>query len=302
MVSLLSRLRFRLNPARSEHKYNLYDSAGFLGWHAACRGVAAQETEAESNIDRQLDQDGFAVVEALSASECAELLARLYRLKIDPRKDGAVEWAEDFDVGDRQFADQTLASILRPPIAAALRRRFGSEFMVYWWMAARTVPGKSSTRSMCWHCDTGPTRHLKLLVYLEDSSQSGGSTEFLAPAASDRLRQAGYTFGATSRRTTDLGPLARALELDARPIRPELRAGQALIFEPTRTLHRGVVPTLQHRHVVTLCLLPSPVDWRIVARSVGFPGRNMELGWPEHVGSLAEKMAPVFPPGFSLPN
>ncbi len=50
-----------------------------------------------------------------------------------------------------------------------------------------------------------------------------------------------------------------------RPLNTQLRAreaGEAVLFQPGRVLHRGISPTRGRRLTATLCLLPSPVPWQ----------------------------------------
>jgi hypothetical protein len=44
-------------------------------------------------------------------------------------------------------------------------------------------------------------------------------------------------------------------------------AGEAVLFQPARLLHRGISPTRGPRLTVTLCLLPSLVDCRRALRA-----------------------------------
>ena len=254
----------------------------------ACRAPV----DVDHPVRRGLAQQGVCQLEVISPATATALLSRLQDRPVLLRRGGEVEWAEDFDIADRAFSVETLETLLTPSVADAIRSQLESEFMVYWWSATRTLKGTPSTRSMLWHCDTGPTRHLKLLVYLEDAAFSGGNTHFVDRGTSDRLRDAGYTFGRIKRRRADLAPLAHRLGVAQQIIEFPLRAGQGLLFEPTRTLHRGIVPNRHDRHVVTLCILPSPAPWRDVLRQVGAPGQQ-DMGWPESVAALEQRLAPL---------
>jgi hypothetical protein len=291
-LSRITRWRFGLDPDRSARRFGHYDGRGFERWHDLCRAACRAPVDPDHPVRRVLAQQGVCLLDVMSPAAASALRARLHQLPVLPPRIRDVEWAEDFDISDRDFSVATLDTLLTPTIAEAIRSQLESEFLVYWWNATRTLQGKPSTRSMLWHCDTGPTRHLKLLVYLEDAAFTGGNTHFFDRSISDGLRNAGYTFGRTRRRRADLAPLMRHLGMPERIIDFPLRAGQALLFEPTRTLHRGIVPHLHHRHVVTLCLLPSPLPWREVMLKAGLPGQHNML-WPDDVAALEQRLAPL---------
>lgn len=291
-LSRIAQWRLGLDPGRSARRFRHYDALGFDRWHEQCRAARQGPVDLDHPVRRTLAEQGVALLDVVAPAAAAALLDQLQRLPVLPRRGGDIEWAEDFDVTDRATAHTVLPQLLTPAIVAAVRSQLESEFMVYWWSAARTLPRTPSTRSMLWHCDTGPSRHLKLLVYLEDAAASGGNTHFIMRSASDRLLDSGYTFGRTSRRRHDLGPLARRLGFDDRIVEFPIRAGQGVLFEPTRTLHRGVVPSLGFRHVVTLCLLPSPVPWQAVLAEAGLPGEPEKI-WPSGPDPIARQLAPL---------
>ncbi len=72
----------------------------------------------------------------------------------------------------------------------------------------------------------------------------------------------GYLFGWSKARTGDVQRLSR---LAGRPVTARMQkldAGEAVLFQPARVLHRGISPTRGPRLTATLCLLPSPVHWQ----------------------------------------
>src|SRR5690606_40431530 len=113
-----------------------------------------------------------------------------------------------------------------------------------------------------WHCDKGPSSHLKLIVYLNPTREHGGNTEFMDVEDTAAVARRGYLFGWSKTRTDDVAHLSR---LAGRPLGTELReraAGEAVLFQPSRLLHRGISPTRGDRLAATLCLLRSPADWQ----------------------------------------
>lgn len=150
------------------------------------------------------------------------------------------------------------------PVLDALDQKiaghFGSEYLVCSYAEHRTPPARKEARSFLWHCDRGPKRFLKVLLYLNDGH--GGNTEFLDRAATAELEHVGYVFGPNRRRLSDLSGIARRHGIPYQPRRWPIQAGQAFLFEPSGVLHRGIVPTIAERRTLSIMLVPSPIPWR----------------------------------------
>lgn len=278
MLQRLRAWRYALDPDRSRRTLWRHDDAGYADYAMRC-GIAR---------DRPIDAVPE-LVDVAAPERAAELRAAVGRLPvIVDRVDG--EYADKFSVDDPAEALAFLEAFLPPAVEARIRARFGSDFLVYWFSLVRTQPGKEAKRSMLWHCDTGPTRHLKLLVYLEDSAASGGNTEFLDAATTRAMVDAGYVFGPVRRRRSDLAPIAKPLGVECRPIRHEIKAGQGVLFDPALLLHRGILPTRGPRHVAMLCLLPSPAPWRDAWRRAGQPGIDAGYKWLDRPQDLADRL------------
>jgi hypothetical protein len=116
--------------------------------------------------------------------------------------------------------------------------------------------------SFRWHCDKGPSAHLKLIVYLNPTAAHGGNTEFMDLADTRAVAERGYLFGWSKIRTGDVAHLAELAGRSLATCLREREAGEAVLFQPGRVLHRGVSPTRGERLTATLCLLPSPVNWQ----------------------------------------
>ncbi|MDT0496443.1 hypothetical protein RM530_03565 [Algiphilus sp. W345] len=224
---------------------------------AACRRVPKPEGAPE------LGQRGFHYLRALTPEaarariEALQSGHQLQLLKKDSRH------LEGFRVDDREWLTGFLDQVLRDPVDSAIAGFFGSEYLVHWvaFSLTRAAPEQESV-SFRWHCDKGPSAHLKLIVYLNPTTGHGGNTEFMDLDDTLTVAQRGYLFGRSKARTADTRHLA---ELAGRPLSTELRdrqAGEAVLFQPARVLHRGISPSRGPRLTATLCLLPSPVNWR----------------------------------------
>jgi hypothetical protein len=97
------------------------------------------------------------------------------------------------------------------------------------------------------------------------------------------------------KRTGDLAVLERIAGRPLHPIRRERRAGEAVLFQPSRVLHRGISPTRGARFVLTLCLLPSPVPWQEALRRNAITDLAADEKWHDHAGEILEKLG--VPPG-----
>ena len=52
----------------------------------------------------------------------------------------------------------------------------------------RTLPIEGDARNFfLWYCDRGPQSHLKLLIYLNDADEQGGSTQHLSLRDTDAI-------------------------------------------------------------------------------------------------------------------
>lgn len=263
LLNLASRLLGReRDPARAEATWRRFDEDHhYADYLAQCQ--AAYRRDPPPQPDARLAQRGYTYLRALdpqAAREAAAGLARhsgLQLLKKDDRN------LEGFRVEDRPWLAGLLGQILQGPVDAHIAGFFGSEYLVHWvtFSLTRQAPEQPIV-SFKWHCDKGPTAHLKLIVYLNPTADHGGNTEFMDLDDTLAVARQGYLFGWSKTRTGDVAHLSR---LAGRPLATEVRerdAGEAVLFQPSRVLHRGVSPTRGDRLAATLCLLPSPVHWR----------------------------------------
>jgi hypothetical protein len=285
-LPLLRRIALGLDPARAVARLSHFDEArGFANYALTCRAAGERAAQCEATaVSHDLAAFGVCRIDVMPAGDALSIRERLGPLPVQPPR------ADDVDFTDRlempaDFEREVLEGILSPSVAAEVERRFGSPFLVYNMHVTRLRPGTVSKRSLLWHCDTGPSDHLKLLLYLDDSEETGGNTNFIDRAASDAFLRAGYTFGPLRRRRGDLTALGRRFGIRFQPRHWRLRPGQGLLFEPSRVLHRGVVPTGAARHIVTLLLLPSPTPWHSHS---DMPGRRLGLdfGFPPSAADL----------------
>lgn len=252
-----------LDPSRVARVFEDFDDQrGYAAWHEHCKSTLERPLPARE-APSAVVKDGFAVQQLMPAGKAAELLVsvsaeqKVERLKRDSAK------LEGYDLSDAALVRRLVDAALTSEVDAHCLEFFRSEYFVYWYTLSRTAPAEGpASVSFMWHCDRGPRAHLKLLVYLNDYSEHGGGTSYLDLAASEAVAASGYVFARGRRRTASLNQLA---SLAGRPVTPydhHPRAGDSVLFQPSRVLHSGITPTRGARYVFTLCLLPSPVPWR----------------------------------------
>lgn len=263
LLRLVGRLFKReRDPQRAQQVWQQFDAGRHYGDYAErCRASFARSPVPVADPD--LARRGFTYLRALDAASagslCDELTSRHQPqlLKKDSRH------LEGFRLDDRQWMLAVLDRILRGRVDEAIAAYFRSEYLVHWLAMSltRAAPEQESV-SFRWHCDKGPSGHLKLIVYLNPTVEHGGNTEFMDRDDTLAVARHGYLFGWSRTRTGDARYLSR---LAGRPLHTQLvqrDAGEAVLFEPSRVLHRGITPTRGPRLTATLCLLPSPVPWR----------------------------------------
>ena len=250
------------DPARADATWRRFDQDHrYAAYLAHCQ--AAFRREPPPAADPALGQRGYSYLRTLAPQAAQQVAAEMMQrsapqlLKKDDRH------LEGFRIDDRPWLGGMLGQVLQGPADAMIAGFFRSEYLVHWvtFSLTRQAPEQPIV-SFKWHCDKGPSAHLKLIVYLNPTRDHGGNTEFMDLEDTLAVARRGYLFGWSKTRTGDVAHLSR---LAGRPLATEARerdAGEAVVFQPSRVLHRGVSPARGDRLAATLCLLPSPVHWR----------------------------------------
>lgn len=281
-----------LDPQRVARTFRYFEERrGFRDYGEACRRSFRRQPG--SVRPTALLEQGFEHLPVIGRAAARGLLAHIADgraaparvKKRSPRLHGHV-----LDVPPRRFV---LDTVLTSELDARLIGFFESEYFVHWMNVTVTPPDYAATTvSFRWHCDKGPPDHLKLIVYLNGSDEHGGNTAFVPLADTARVAARGYVFGRTRSRTHHIAALSQVAggTVDAR--QRLMRAGDGVMFQPARVLHRGVVPTRAPRYALTLCLLPSPVPWQeALARGV-MADLAVDEKWPAHASELLTALQP----------
>jgi hypothetical protein len=261
IIDLLPWRGLKLDPARTQAARRAFDETGrYDAWAAHCRAQMARPVPEPSDA---LHRAGFEIVRLLSEADAAALKAELVAhtdKNRPPRRD--IDYAEVAQLDDVGFLTPWLERMLGGAIDTRIVGHFGSEYFIHSLAFTRTVPARVSRRSFLWHCDRGPRDFLKINLFFDATAEHGATTECFTRESSAAIERIGYTFGPNRWRTADAALLARRADRTALPEHPDMCAGEALLFEPSNVLHRGILPTRGTRHMLSLILLPSPVPWR----------------------------------------
>jgi hypothetical protein len=281
----------KLDPARTRAARRHFDvTGGYDEWHAQCQKAFMRVIPAGEN---GIATSGMEVVTLLSPSEATRSKQLLLdKAKQFQQKKKAIDYADTLAFENTDFLTPIMEKMFNPDIDAKITHFFGSEYFVQGLVANRTMPAKEAKRSFLWHGDRGPKNFLKINLFLDATSEHGGTTEFLNIAESEKFEKIGYTFGANDRRVSDLSTIARKAGVTPHVTHPQLDAGQAFMFLPSRSLHRGFLPTKGIRHMLLAIILPSPIHWRKAWDHMSASGYFLTEGetFPDHAQVLAEKM------------
>ncbi|MCC7413112.1 MAG: 2OG-Fe(II) oxygenase [Gammaproteobacteria bacterium] len=264
---------------------------GYGAYHAHCRAYSS--AGAAATIAAGADDPGmFEFLESL-LSPCT---AR--RLLSDATADGKLGLLKSksrdlqgFRMRDPARVAHLLATVLTSRVDALVRKFFGCEYLVHWFTVAATPPTtRPASVSFHWHCDKGPTKHLKLIVYLNCACEHGGGTAFLDQTDSAAVAASGYLFGRAKKRTCDLSVLAARSGRALSPLELRPASGDAVLFQPSTVVHTGITPTRGTRYALTLCLLPAPLPWHEALRCGTMSDLMEDALWHEDALTLLQKM------------
>ena len=281
-----------LDPRRVQKVFDEFDRIRrYEAWQIHCRLHLTRPLTATAGQGPVVAQ-GFVTLTVMAPALATKLLAEVDRQHHSARLTHDAAKLGDYQLDDPALVLRLLETALTSAVDQHCLEFFRSEYMVYWYTLARTAAGEApASAAFRWHCDEGPRTHLKLLVYLNDYRDHGGGRSYLDLAGSAAVARTGYMFARGQRRTDSLAELAllAARELEAYDHHPQ--AGDAVLFQPARVLHRDITPHLGARYVLTLCLLPSPVAWREAwARGAQIDVRTDPI-WHADAADLEKRLA-----------
>lgn len=161
---------------------------------------------------------------------------------------------DDFSLSMRQVV---VADLCRGELDRIIKGYFRSNYMALWmrWFVNR--PEDKLPPSFGWHIDSGPMRHLKLLLYLNHPYECDGVTQILDLGQTERVKRVGYPMCGLERRISDIEELSKVCGFECTSSSFQLNAGDGILFEPFSILHRARWPTFGARYVIQICFIPS---------------------------------------------
>lgn len=291
LLKPLSRIRKReVAPERAAKVWDEYDRRrGYADYAGLCRQALRREQPALG--EDLLNSRGFVHLDLIDPAAARGLRRQIEGAQAPSLvKKGSKDLA-GFRITDLEQMRGLLRTLITPAADAQFLNYFQSEYLVH--TATFTVTPKAREQasvSFRWHCDKGPRRHLKMIVYLNATAEHGGNSEFIDLDGTACLASRGYLFGWSRTRTGDVGRLSA---IAGRPLRSHAQpmpAGGAVIFQPAKVLHRGLSPTKGNRFVATLCLLPSPVPWEEALSRGALTDLAESEKWHRHASELLQRL------------
>lgn len=261
-------------------------SADFLSWnplqfhaefHRICQQIFAQINPQFEAGETMLHTRGHEVVHGCIPMDVARSLSDAYSDEIEDQNETAnTKLAPSSDLALKVV--ETVRRCLDSPLARHLETYLGCYFRVDHVELMRSRDAQVTGKSYLWHRDFDPMSKIHLLIYLTDCGPDAPATIFTSLEDTRRCANEGYAFPPRSKRVADL---AEVLADDVPPpvlSRPELKAGDATLFTPSRILHRGDASGAVHRDLLVLNILPSLNPWNMEIDHLGkerlFQGRS----------------------------
>ena len=181
---------------------------------------------------------------------------------------------EEFNNDPEGIKDPNVLAVLLPEVFTdelnqQICEYFGSEYHVFWWSIYKVeTNSEQDTYFSKWHCDGGPEKHLKVIIYLNDYQEHASDTGFLSKETSDRLKDIGYIFNQIDDRSTDIKPLCEHYGINYQESSYQPASGDCLVFNPNKIAHRAYPPEQgKVRYALNFCLVQSEANWRDVVEN-----------------------------------
>ena len=180
---------------------------GYADYHHFCRQAGNNPSSGQSSVqcsiadEFSLENRGFEYLDVLSPLAVDSVVRSLPKREGEQRLKRDSESLKGYALENGETIEQILQLVLSPDVDERIRQVFGCSFLVHWLTVSLTPQVLSededqrSSVSFNWHCDKGPTSHLKLLVYLNSTEQHGGTTAFVPSLQTAALHMAGHTYG-----------------------------------------------------------------------------------------------------------
>ena len=249
-------------------------------FHQICRQIyktikpSGEKSGEQSTL---LAERGFVVEPQLFSADNAQALTEAYSREIIDQNKTANTKIEPSDALKNQILDLVAAALTRN-ISSQLESYYGCFFRIDHLELMRSKPAPGQSISYLWHRDYDPMGKIHILIYLTDCGPRSPATLFTNLDDTRRCAELGYSFPPRTERIADLSTLIPDNGERISITRPELSAGDATVFGPSRILHRGDILDQEQRDLLVLNILPSLNPWDREIAALGkerlFVGRN----------------------------
>ncbi|GJL52427.1 MAG: hypothetical protein NPIRA01_36540 [Nitrospirales bacterium] len=271
-----------LDPSRSDTVFATYDEErGYRAYHEHCHTLLKKTINNDANDTLSLQ--GIEHIQAIDTTVASDTLSTIISESNVLAQKETIDYSEMLAMPNTHFIENLCVKIFTPAFEQKLVQYFKSEYCIYWHTILRASPSPQARRSFLWHCDKGPSCHIKLLLYLNGTDEHGGNTKFLDRHTTKRFAETGYLFGPVDARQPDLSSLAKAANIEYHPQQWDMQPGDGILFEPSQILHCGILPTKGPRYVIAFCLLPSPLPWHEALQRT--QGKSMSQGYAWHANA-----------------
>jgi len=190
---------------------------------------------------------------------------------------------EEYEGNAQAVHDDSVLQVLLPQVFnqtldAQLISYFDSEYCVFWWSIYKVSDSMPEDAYFTkWHCDAGPKKHLKVIVYLNGFEEHGSDTGYLGKAETQQLKEVGYVFNALNDRVEDISPLCKHFNITFEPKCSKPEVGDCLIFNPNQVAHRAFLPQKnKERYALNFCVVQSEACWQDVCNNYMFPQASFQ--------------------------
>lgn len=155
--------------------------------------------------------------------------------------------------------------VLTTEIDQEIKSYFKSNYAILWYSTTSvTYDCNFNNCSAKWHCDGGPSNHLKLICYIDGEEKHKSSTLTMNENITNKLKEIGYVYCNVVDRLSNIEPLAEHFGIPLSVDRHQFKAGESIIFNPTKILHKAEAPQEKNsiRTTFNLCFIPSPIPWK----------------------------------------
>jgi hypothetical protein len=150
-----------------------------------------------------------------------------------------------------------LEALITQDIVDTIEAYFGSYFKIYSTDIYRILPTKAKAdESFLWHFDNGPTKLIKLMVYLDDVTADTGGFRVKPKPLSMKLKRQGFWD------RKDIAPFKSILEDKDSTKVFEGPVGTSVLFHALSCIHKATFPEHGHRDVATFLIHPSTIPWQ----------------------------------------